>query len=256
MGTDKDWEKWGATDPYFGVFSAERFRTKGMSVANRTEFFRSGESHVDMVIETIRSTFDRSFAPSSALDFGSGVGRLVMPMARRMTEVWGVDVSPSMISEATDNCRGAGICNVRFEYSDDTLSAVDRTFDLVHSYIVLQHIPWRRGRKILQALAERVRPGGYLAVQILTGCTDRAWIRGLVRLRYALPPINWLRNLVRARPIFEPAMQLHVYQLGDIVDDLLERRFGQPLCVDENLTELKFDSKILYARRSDQPVAA
>jgi 2-polyprenyl-3-methyl-5-hydroxy-6-metoxy-1,4-benzoquinol methylase len=250
MGTDRDWEKWGATSPYFGVLSSEKFRAGSMKEDDRSDFFESGERHVEQIIDTVRAKIDDGFVPQTALDFGSGVGRLVIPMAQRMTHVVGIDISPSMIAEATKNCARAGIGNVIFKLSDDRLSAVDEKFDLVHSYIVLQHIPWRRGRTILRALAEHVRPNGYLAVQILTGCTERALIRGLVLLRYALPPLNWLRNVLRSRPIFEPAMQLHVYPLEDVKRDLEERGFDTPVLVDENLGGIKFKSALLYARRS------
>ncbi len=255
MSTDRDWEKWGAADPYFGVYSDEKFRSESMTAAARAEFFASGETHVATILATIKDTFDPAFVPSAAMDFGSGVGRLVIPLARRISNVLGVDVSASMIAECTANCRKAGVDNVRFARSDDTLSAVAAQFDLVHSYIVLQHIPWRRGRRILQAMADRVRPGGYLVVQILTACTEQPLIRGLVRLRYAIPPLNWLSNLLRSRPLFEPAMQLHVYRLQDVQNDLRERGFGTAVCVDESLGDIRFKSVILYAKRAASSAA-
>ena len=247
MSTDKDWKKWGAIDPYFGVYSDEKYRMSALNEEARTEFFQSGEAHVKKVIATIRNSFDPAFAPSTALDFGSGVGRMVIAMARRMTSVLGVDISPSMIAEASKNCERSGVHNVRFAESSDTLSNVDEAFDLVHSHIVLPHIPWRRGRKILQSLAERVRRGGYLVVQILTGSSESRPVRGLIRLRYWLPPVNWIRNLLRSRPLFEPAMQLNIYDLRAILDDLQERGFDTPLCVEENWG--KYTSTMLYVRR-------
>ena len=245
MGTDKDWEKWGAIDPYFGVYSDEKFRTRTLTEEARREFFQSGEAHVAKILETIRSSFNPAFVPSKAMDFGSGVGRLVIPMARQMTSVVGVDISPSMIAEARKNCALAGVTNVRFADSDDTLSNVDEVFDLVHSDIVLQHIPWRRGRQILQSLSERVRQGGYLAAQMITACGDPVLLRGLVRLRYLFPPLNWARNVLRSRPIFEPAMQLHIYDLRAVLDDLEKRGFDTPLCVED--TWSNYTSVTLYA---------
>jgi 2-polyprenyl-3-methyl-5-hydroxy-6-metoxy-1,4-benzoquinol methylase len=246
VGTDRDWEKWGATDPYFGVYSRERFRTETMTREARDEFFESGDQHIENVLRALRRTFDATFNPKSALDFGSGVGRLVIPLAKRTERVTGVDVSASMIAEAKRNCSKAQVSNVTFVESDDVLSRVHDSYDLVHSYIVLQHIAWRRGRTILQALADRVAPGGCLAVQFLIGHESPAIIRGLVHLRYIFPPANWLRNVLRGRPIFEPAMQLHVYDLKVIKRDLEDRGF--------TLTHEKDPwegtrSVMLYARR-------
>lgn len=220
MGTDRDWENWGAADPYFGVYSRERFRSGSMTSEARNEFFFSGEEHIARTLRELRDAFGDEPAVRSALDFGSGVGRLVIPLARRAERVTGVDISPSMIAEAKRNCAAAGIDNATFVESDDRISRVSDTFDLVHSYIVLQHIAWRRGRGILQALADRVGPGGYLAVQILTSRNASALVRGLVWLRYAFPPANWLRNIMRGRPVREPAMQLHVYNLDESLYDL------------------------------------
>jgi 2-polyprenyl-3-methyl-5-hydroxy-6-metoxy-1,4-benzoquinol methylase len=250
MGTDKDWERWGNTDPYFGVLSSEKFRRKELSERSIEDFFNSGRRHVERVLSTIRTTFDSSFTPDSAMDFGCGVGRLVIPLAENAKRVVGVDISKSMIAEAARNCERAGVTNATFSMSDDTLSLVSGTFKLVHSYIVLQHIPWRRGRGILQALASRVEANGYISVQFLTSCSAPKMTRGLVRLRYILPPINWVRNAIRGKSLFEPPMQLHVYGLADIVGDLAARGFGDPLLVVEPpALGFEFESTFLFARR-------
>ena len=79
MGTDKDWERWGATDPYFGVISSDRFRKEGLDQAAKNEFFATGSEHVERVYRLIEEHFDQTFNPKAALDFGCGVGRLVVP---------------------------------------------------------------------------------------------------------------------------------------------------------------------------------
>lgn len=247
MGTDRDWEEWGAVDPYFGVYSRERFRSSMMTPEARQEFFASGEAHIAGTLRDLAEAFGAPSALQSALDFGSGVGRLVIPLARRADRVTGVDISPSMIAEASRNCAAAGVANVTFAESDDRLSRVPDTFDLVHSYIVLQHIPWPRGRVILQSLADRVAPRGHLAVQILTGHDASPFVRGLVRMRYAFPPANWLRNLLRGRPAFEPAMQLHVYDLAQVRQDLEERGFD--FSTKAESSDGGFHSVFVHARR-------
>ena len=232
MGTDRDWEKWGATDPYFGVYSDGKFRRDLLNEKSKAEFFESGEQHIERILAEIHARFPSGAKPTTALDFGCGVGRLVIPLARRMQEVTGVDISPSMISEARRNCEHAGVGNVRFVSSDDALSEVESGFDLVHSHIVLQHIPWRRGRTLIQSMASRVNPGGFLVVQVLANC-DQPWlVRKLVQLRYVFPPTNWLRNLIRGRPLREPAMQLHLYDMDVISTDLRSHGFRIEL-VDE-----------------------
>jgi SAM-dependent methyltransferase len=250
MGTDRDWEAWGASDPYFGVISADAFRRDAMDHDARARFFQSGESHVERVLGIVRDRLDTGFAPASVLDFGSGVGRLVVPFSKRAQRVVGVDVSPSMIAEATRNCEGHGIANASFVLSDDRLSAVEGTFDLVHSYIVLQHIAWARGRRILRSLAGRVAPRGVLAVQLLTSCKAPPLVRALARLRYRFPPANWARNLLRRRPLLEPAMQLHEYDLETTLADLASEGFRDFVQVAEPADDQPdFSSVFLFCRR-------
>ena len=71
MGTDKDWDKWGATDPYFGVLSADEYRSDNLDEQMRTKFFRSGSDYVGNVMSEIRSHLDASFQPKASLDFGT-----------------------------------------------------------------------------------------------------------------------------------------------------------------------------------------
>jgi 2-polyprenyl-3-methyl-5-hydroxy-6-metoxy-1,4-benzoquinol methylase len=63
---------------------------------------RQGVDHIDFVFETIRRHFVPNFKPSSVLDYGCGVGRLLIPLAERCECVVGVDVSDTMLREAQD----------------------------------------------------------------------------------------------------------------------------------------------------------
>jgi SAM-dependent methyltransferase len=249
MGTDKDWEKWGATDPYFGVLSYDANRKAKLDPSARQSFFRSGEEHVDRVLRLIAEHFAITPAPLTTLDFGCGVGRLAIPFARRSVSCVGVDVSPSMLAEAAKNAASAGATNVAFMLSNGKLADLPMRFGLVHSYIVLQHIAWKRGREIVRQLASKVDSGGFLTIQFLTASRAPLLIQTMVRARYAVPPINWLRNVVRRRPVFEPAMQLHAYDLNAIQVDLAQLGFEEiAACADPDVGE--FTSILLLARRS------
>ena len=153
--SDKDWERFGKTDPYFAVLTAPEFHGR-LSEPERAKFFASGETHIDTILSIIRERLDPSFAPARSLDFGCGVGRLVLPLARRSRDVTGVDVSPSMLAEARRNCDSAGAKNVTLVQGDDDLSAAGGPFDFVHTYIVLQHIPSERGEKLVRNLAAKL----------------------------------------------------------------------------------------------------
>jgi len=173
MSTDLEWEKWGRQEPYFGVITAERFRANRLDEAALAEFFASGQQHMECVLHSCRSYFDAAFTPKRVMDFGCGVGRLLIPFAALADEVVGVDVSAAMLAEAAKNCEERSLANVQLALSDDELSRVDGTFDLVHSAITLQHIEVQRGRQIIKRLIERLAPHGVMALQITYAKADR-----------------------------------------------------------------------------------
>src|SRR6266404_4403273 len=133
MSTDVAWEEWGRRDPYFGVITDPKFRSSGLNENSKREFFESGESHVHGVLATIRKHIDPGFTPRTVLDFGCGVGRLLVPFAKIADRVVGLDVSSSMLQEAQRNCDDRQLRNVRLFVSDDALSLLTGTFDLIHS---------------------------------------------------------------------------------------------------------------------------
>ena len=248
MGTDRDWEKWGRDDPYFGVLSAEKYRAENIDDNTRRAFFESGEAHVEDVLATIHSRVDPDFRPTSVVDLGCGVGRLVIPLARISDKVCGVDVSDSMLDEAARNCRSMGIENCTFVKSDDGLTQLEGSFDLIHSCLVLQHIPTARGMRLLEGLVRRLAPGGVVAIQFYYRCDAPKLIRSLVKLRYRFAPANALRNVMRGRPMSEPAMQLHTYALDDVVGLLVNSGVEHAYMQYDSYAE--FQTVTLYAQRS------
>jgi SAM-dependent methyltransferase len=249
MGTDRDWENWGQKDPYYGVLSDDDFRASTLNAERKKAFFQSGEQHVDALLETIRSFFSADFRPRRALDFGCGVGRLLIPLAKRSDQAVGVDVSPSMLTEAASNCADQQVHNVELVVSDDALSQVHGQYDLIHSHIVFAHIHPQRGNGLIRVLASKVSAGGFIAVQILYSCNAPRWRRALVKLRYTLPPLNAIRNLMRGRSMTEPAMQLHVYDLRTQMKTLRKLGFGRVMMILDVFDNDEFDSVVLVAQR-------
>jgi SAM-dependent methyltransferase len=164
--TDRDWEHFGRTDPYWAVFTEDRFRKENLDQESLADFLASGVTFVDWLLATIRHHIDPQFSPGRALDFGCGVGRLILPLAQRCTSVVGVDVSESMLREARAHTAAQGTSNVSLLKGDDLLSAVQGVFDLVNSYIVFQHIPCRRGQALLKRLVDLVADGGVGVVHL------------------------------------------------------------------------------------------
>jgi SAM-dependent methyltransferase len=197
------WDYWGEKDPYFGV--------AGSNLSQET-FWESGKQYVDGLLKTIREHISPDFLSNRVLDFGCGCGRVVIPLSDQFHKVVGLDTSESMLKEARANCTAD---NVQF-FSG--LSDLRGDFDLVHSTNVLIHIRPREGRRIIKILLSHLRPDGILILQFYARCRVNPLLRGLVRLRYAMPWLNSLRNLLKRRPLHEPAMELYVYNLTRILE--------------------------------------
>jgi len=213
--TDRDWERYGRLDPYYGVLSDERFRRDRLTPEARAAFFATGEEEAARLFAVVRAHLAPGFDPRRALDFGCGVGRLLLPVARRCGEAVGVDVSQAMLEEARGNCAAAGVTNVSLARADDALSAVEGRFELIYSSIVFQHIPVRRGFRILDALLGRLAPGGVGALHFTFRRTrlDNRLRAAAKRVPFAAP----VYNLLSGRDRRTPPMQMNCYDAGRVL---------------------------------------
>jgi SAM-dependent methyltransferase len=206
--------------PTYAVLTEPRYHGE-LSKSDRAEFFRTGEENVTEMISIIRSRLDPAFAPARALDFGCGVGRVLIPLAARCREVTGVDVSPAMLEEARRNCDAAGAAHVRLIQSDDTLSAIKEKFDFIHSYIVLQHIPVSRGERLVRELAGRLAPDGVGVFHVVYSHPPALALRRFIYwARTRLPGAHWALNIARGRPARTPMMQANRYSVTRLLDIL------------------------------------
>ena len=220
--TDKHWENTARENPYFEVLSDQKFRGENLGLDLWQEFFASGEDHVAHVLRVIRAKINPSFTPNRILDYGCGVGRLVVPFADQAPEVVGIDVSQTMLAHARVNCEKFGLSSVRLIHYDDLKSLDPSSFDLIHSYIVFQHIPIVRGEAILRELIALLRVGGVGAVHFTFCDTQPALRRFLIELRDQVPFIHGLINLARGRRFSTGRNQMNSYSLNRILRILFE----------------------------------
>lgn len=218
-GSDYNWRLWGERDRYFGVLTDPRFRKENIE-ANRQIFFEGGQSFVRHWLGELERCFG-ALPRSRALDFGCGVGRLSIPLSDYFESVVGIDISHGMLEEARANSEGR---NIEYLLSDDELSAVDGTFDLVTSVIVFQHIPVNRGMALLSRLLGRVRAGGGCLIQFSTNRNYNWWSELRYRVRHDVPGGQAVMNLLERRAADTPVMQMNEYSLDAVL--ALFRTYG------------------------------
>lgn len=224
--SDKEWEAFGRNDPYYGVLSHERFRKERLDDESLQEFFKSGQEHIDFVLETIRASLERKFSPSSALDFGCGIGRCSIPLTHICQSVVGVDVSDSMLQQARKICLEQSISNLELVKSDDTLSGVSGSFDFIHSFLVFQHIPPKRGEKIFTRLVQLLSDDGVATIQFFYHREESTLVRIVGRLRKYIPLLHNFVNLLYGKPFWDPLMEKNVYDLNQLVSILHQNGCG------------------------------
>ncbi len=132
------WEQFAHEDPYSYILTS----LKG---ADAGEFWKSGERTIQKEFSPLLEAHD--VRPLLALELGCGVGRLVVPMARRFREVVGVDISRGMIERATSFARDNAIANVSCHAISGPVDFLRQAgnhagrCDFIYSLLVFQHIP-------------------------------------------------------------------------------------------------------------------
>jgi SAM-dependent methyltransferase len=214
--TDRAWEKWGKNDPYFGVLTHDKYKKPKLTDENRKQFFMSGYNYIDKVINNIKKYIEPTYTIKNGIDFGCGVGRLVIPLSEIAEHVTGVDVSESMLKEAKKNCEALSINNVTFVKSDDNLSLLSGKFNFINSYIVFQHIPVKRGERIFENLLAHLEEGGVCVVHFPYVCAIKVkkianWVKTYIPLG------NNLINVIKGRNFYAPVMQTNTYNVNKLL---------------------------------------
>ena len=221
IGASGDWQTFGAADPYYGVLADDRFKAANIDAAAIDAFFKSGVGHVDKVLAILHRQL--GYVPSgTALDFGCGVGRLTNAFAAHFDQVVGLDISPGMLERARSDSVRRGVANVTYKNSIGEDGLRPETYDLVHTYIVLQHIPTAIGVGIIRDLILATKPGGVGAIHFAYGYTQRPlWsaAKNLVKKTRGLREIG---NVLAGRPYNRPAMQMNCYSIPRVIEILAQ----------------------------------
>ncbi|MBI1248045.1 methyltransferase domain-containing protein [bacterium] len=223
--TDMAWRQWGDVDPYFAVVTDAKFLAENLNDQARTDFFESGRENVSHVLAKCRQCIYADFSPKRVLDYGCGVGRMALAFAQITEHVTGIDVSEGMLAEAQANAERFRIANVRWLKIEGSQLPIQKTFDLVHCYIVLQHIRPQIGLQLFQQLVQSIAPGGIGAIQMTYSRESFANNLGLPysmlsarslwrRLWLKSPLRRGLKSLM-GHPI-SPVMEMNPYHLNQV----------------------------------------
>jgi len=215
MSTDNDWERLGRLDPFWAVLSHDAYRRDELSEDRLKAFLATGDEYVDALWRTCRQIFGPRFAPRRILDYGCGVGRVTLPLSRHAEAVIGVDVAESMLSVARGLAETSRASNISYVHAGTSLETLG-PFDLVHCFLVLQHVDVRRGLRVIERLANLARPDGMLAVHVL--------YHNPFRRSALVAAASRIVRTIRRRP---PAIQMNAYPLDRVFQILHEAGVSQ-----------------------------
>ncbi len=208
----KTWDEIAEKDAYFGVATHEKYRSASLDDEARRAFFESGREHVDLVFRELEGAFGRLEKPEKALDYGCGVGRILIPFAGRCERVAGVDISGGMLDESKRNLTDAGVENVDLLTAEDFLADDESRYDLVHSYIVLQHIEPRVGYGIIEKILTGLKPGGVGMIHVTHTDNAPVFTRLRSRIYRDLPFVHAALGSIRSED--RPFIPMYSYEMS------------------------------------------
>jgi hypothetical protein len=165
---EREWTELGQKDPYWSVWTADKFRTETFST-HASEFYNSGQSDVDRLKAWLKRNRIALTEIRTCCEYGCGTGRVTLWLARLFPDIIACDISQSHLNVAEKALCERGVRNVTYTCvsSRAAIHAVPR-FDALFSTVVLQHNPPPIMAFLLRTLLRRLTPGGVAFFQIPT----------------------------------------------------------------------------------------
>jgi len=135
LASNKEWQKWGETDPLFGVAAWPGKAKRDADPWTDEDFYKLGESDWN----DFRKNWERyGVNDESCLEIGCGAGRITAQLATYFKKVHALDVSEKMIDYAKKHINSS---SVTFHLSNGIdISLSDQSVNAVFSTHVFQHL--------------------------------------------------------------------------------------------------------------------
>jgi SAM-dependent methyltransferase len=161
------WTHLGTVKPHYSVLTEERY-LPGTSEEELDTFWRSGESEAARVQRILTRHGFTDFADKTCVEFGCGVGRVTMGLAKRFAVVNGYDISSGHLLVARARARQTKIKNAIFRRCTNRLIDDLEPCDFYYSNIVFQHNPPPVIAELIRRALNTLRPGAIAIFQVPT----------------------------------------------------------------------------------------
>jgi SAM-dependent methyltransferase len=166
----ESWEGLGCSEPFWSVLTNEAFKTDKITDHAQRAFFESGGAEIDIIRDLFRRA-DFAFPAGKCLDYGCGVGRVTIHLARLFDSVLGADISRPHLAIAADYASSHDITNVVYQHvggGANQLQNFQSKFAFIYSVLVLQHSPPSVIIETIHAFGRLLAPGGVTLFQLPT----------------------------------------------------------------------------------------
>jgi hypothetical protein len=206
----RTWANLGATEPYWSVLADPRWKASRMAEADILDaFYDTGRTTLQRLDRWLARSHVSIPSTCTCAEYGCGVGRCTIWLARRYARVIAFDISEPHLALAQARARSEGLDNIEFVQvkSEADLERL-RGIDFFYSVIVLQHNPPPLILAILRHVFEGLRLHGVAYFQVptyasgyafelrkyLDNATDRGMEMHFVP-QHAILDLGWTRGM-------------------------------------------------------------
>lgn len=188
------WGAIGVEAPHWSVLTQSRY-LPGEIERHKGEFYASGQGDARLICSLLAQHGIPAGGVARVVEFGCGVGRVTLALARLFPEVTGCDVSDAHLGIARAEAEARQLGNIAWHRSTIAAPMPDTPCDLWFSRIVLQHNPPPIMAWLLRRAFRSLAPGGVAIFQVpthargyrFTVAADLAARQGLTMEMHALP---------------------------------------------------------------------
>jgi SAM-dependent methyltransferase len=163
----KTWEYLGTEKAYWSVLSTDTFLPDRLheSIAS---FWASGHAEVAQAIHVLSQFGCGQFEQKVCVEYGCGVGRLTVNLAKIFKVVHAYDISRTHLAYAKARASEVGADNIEFHETANDFRLAIEPCDFFYSVIVLQHNPPPVILTLIRNALEALKPGGIALFQVPT----------------------------------------------------------------------------------------
>jgi SAM-dependent methyltransferase len=161
------WTHLGAAKPHFSVLTNKQYLPENID-DNMEGFWASGEVEAARFERMLTHHGGINLSSKTCLEYGCGVGRVTMGLAKRFAQIHAYDISPEHLNLAKKRATELGHSNCTFHLCPDNPLHPLELCDFFYSRIVFQHNPPPVIKQLIRNALQALKPEGIAIFQVPT----------------------------------------------------------------------------------------